>query len=67
MVSVIEGFHCIHNLSLSVLYFLQLQSLVRMWLAKKAYRARLQFFKDHVSVHPIHSHSLGVEEGLLHV
>ena len=33
-----------------IILCLQLQALVRMWRARKAYRERLHFFKDNVSI-----------------
>lgn len=30
-------------------FFFQIQSMVKMWKAKRKYNERLQFFRDHVS------------------
>uniref|UniRef100_A0A671TJW3 IQ motif containing GTPase activating protein 2 n=1 Tax=Sparus aurata TaxID=8175 RepID=A0A671TJW3_SPAAU len=39
-----------HVVKLQVLYFSSIQSLVKMWKAKRKYNQRLQFFKDHVKI-----------------
>ena len=50
--SVIVGAVCVYTtLAYAyVTYVIQIQAIARMWRARKAYRERLQFFGEHVSL-----------------